>query len=663
LFAEGSTREFAVGRERLFRLLLRDRQHRRDSVGYERGLAGVFVGNIAEISLIMPHNVRRILLVQLPIPPAGAQSIEGNVPLAAAFLKLHARRQGLEHDFEIDILPTDLANSLGDQGLLEAILQHEPDLVGFTCYLWNIERSLWLAERIKLARPEVKILLGGPEITADNRWVLENAAVDHAILGEGELAFSALLNELRENRSSAASGLFGSAAGYANGCADRQNVLDPLDAVSSPYLEGILNAGENRMMLLETVRGCRFQCKYCYYSKRNHALRYLSYEQIEANLRHAIECGVGEVFLLDPTINQRADFTDFLRLLERCNAGRQLTFSGELRAEGIDAEAAKLLRAANFTELEIGLQSVEPRAHRLMGRPVNLEAWQRGVRCLMAEEIRVRLDLIIGLPGDTADSIRRGIDFLAQFRPAAEIQIFNLSILPGTEFRRDAVALRLKYQARPPYYVHQTAALDAEQMFSLMEESQKRLEIELDAPDVPFSPRRAPTEGWSGERPGVRASDVTLDLDDPSVEMLPPSDVGLVTTLLLRSADFSQVESRAVEVVAEIHRTNPHITLQIVLAPHRQPEQLRTELMQKLLEACFRTTSYLDRFYSMHPGHLLGAKRVFVLLPLAERSIRRQDWIREIGQYANILWHGNGTSSDDWEEFEHFIGPCEAASG
>ncbi len=69
-------------------------------------------------------------------------------------------------------------------------------MVGFTCYLWNIERTLWIAQRIKDRRPEVRILIGGPEVTLDNAWVLTDPAVDYAIIGEGEQTFAELLSAL-----------------------------------------------------------------------------------------------------------------------------------------------------------------------------------------------------------------------------------------------------------------------------------------------------------------------------------------------------------------------------------------------------------------------------------------------------------------------------------
>src|SRR3977135_1315754 len=105
----------------------------------------------------MADSRKKILLVQLPIPQPGMEPARGNVPLAAGYLKLHARTHGLDKDYTIDIFPSPLANTLGDCGLVEAILEREPWLVGFTCYLWNIDRTLWIAQRLKERRPELRV--------------------------------------------------------------------------------------------------------------------------------------------------------------------------------------------------------------------------------------------------------------------------------------------------------------------------------------------------------------------------------------------------------------------------------------------------------------------------------------------------------------------------
>jgi radical SAM superfamily enzyme YgiQ (UPF0313 family) len=137
--------------------------------------------------------IRRVVLVQLPIPPLGPAPIRGNVPLAAAYLKLYADARGLSADYAIEVFPAALANTLGDHALVEALASREPWMVGFTCYLWNVERTLWIARELKRRCPCVKIVLGGPEITADNAWVLGSPDYDFAAVGEGEQTFAALL--------------------------------------------------------------------------------------------------------------------------------------------------------------------------------------------------------------------------------------------------------------------------------------------------------------------------------------------------------------------------------------------------------------------------------------------------------------------------------------
>src|SRR5262245_14473070 len=142
------------------------------------------------IAVMNATTRRTALLVQLPIPPLGPAPVRGNVPSAAAYLKLWAGRKGLDQFYDIQVFPATLANSLGDQQLAEALAARDPWLVCFTCYLWNIERTLWIARELKKRRPGVRIVLGGPEITADNAWVLQTADYDFAVIGEGEQTFA-----------------------------------------------------------------------------------------------------------------------------------------------------------------------------------------------------------------------------------------------------------------------------------------------------------------------------------------------------------------------------------------------------------------------------------------------------------------------------------------
>ena len=575
-----------------------------------------------------------VLLVQLPIPPPGAQPVQGNVPLAAAYLKLFARRRGLESSLRIEILPPPLADTLGDQAMVEEILRRGPWLVGFTCYLWNIARVLWIAERLKAADPEIRILLGGPEITADNRWVLEQPAIDFAILGEGEQTFAELLAQMYPahsvcrfpERHTECAGYIGIPGLWTRrgGTPARRVPLADLDAIASPYVEGILDVGPGETMFLETVRGCRYRCKYCYYPKSYDSICVASAEQVAASLRYANRHHVGEVFLLDPTLNQRPDFAEFLRLLARENPDRRFSYSAELRAEGIDGETARLLAAANFKEVEVGLQSIDPEAQRRMGRPVDLAAFERGTAAMLAAGIRVRLDMILGLPGDTPDSIRRGLDYLDRVRPFSELQVFNLSILPGTAFRAEAEALGLEYQPRPPYYVLRTPTLDVEAMYELMAEAQDRFGIEFDVPES-LSRSDGAFRGEAIDRGCI------VDLDSPSPAAVPPPGRRTQAfTLWLRAADFTQRQEAAADLIRRLLADNPHTTLRVVLEPAGDPALLTPDVLESLLAVCHETVSYLDWYYSLHPGRLLGAKQLVVILPEPGR------W-EDVEEYATVV--------------------------
>ncbi len=571
-------------------------------------------------------TMRRVLLAQLPIPPAGPSPIVGNVPLAAGYLILYAERRGLHELFSFDILPTPIANYSSDVGIVSEILERDPWMVGFSCYLWNIERTLWIAAKLKRQRPDMLIVVGGPEITADNAWVLESGAIDYAVIGEGEQTFSDLLQMLNAGNDDQRliAGLWRSSNPQ---WPLFRKPLANLDEVSSPYLAGILKAADERMLLLETIRGCVFKCKFCYYPKSYDALYFVSEEKVVANLRHARDAGVSEVILLDPTLNQRRDFDAFLRLLARENSGQQFTYFGELRAEGIKPETAKLLRAANFTEVEIGLQSVDPVTQDLMDRRNNMKAFERGVAAMLEAGIRVKVDLIIGLPGDTVSSVRRGFEYLASSKLFSSMQVFNLAILPGTAFRQEASQLGLNYQPRPPYYVLDTPTLKTQDLYDLMAEAQEIFDTEWD----PFP---TPKLEFSDSEACVECVHVRLDDDKPSLPR--PEIRAQAFTLWFESSDFSQHESSMQGVIREVLEDNPHSTLQIVLEPTSQPESLSAACIENLLAACYSQANYLDRYYSLNPHGLIGSKRVLVKL---DSQIQVADeWLEAIESAATVEW-------------------------
>ncbi len=605
------------------------------------------------------NNRRKVLLVQLPIPPLGPQPIRGNVPLAAGYLKLYARQWGVEEFFDIEIMPASEANSLGDQALVAAICERAPLMIGFTCYLWSIDRTLWLAEQVKRRRPESLVIVGGPEITPDNDWVLDSPAIDYAVIGEGEQTFAELLawyaRDAGEGSRQLAVGSWQivsppttaycllttasrsdliSIAGLAhriNGQMIQNQPRRPmpnLDPISSPYLAGILNAGDQEQLLLETIRGCIFKCKFCYYPKAYDALYYVSREKILANLAHARENGAKEVYLLDPTLNQRRDFTEFLELLKSANTARQLEFYAELRAEGVTAQQAKLMHEANFVEVEIGLQSIDPATQELMERRNNLKAFEKGVRALQAEGVRAKVDLIVGLPGDTVDSVRRGMHYLAENRLYDEIQVFQLSILPGTSFRHEAIQLGLEFQSRPPYYVLRTPTLSLDDMLGLLEESEEIFQTEFD----PLPPVSLDINHHQS-LPAVYHFDFT---ENGTQSLCAPECVAQAFTLWFHTLDAYRDLPQMSDIVREFLSRNPFSTLQIVIETARQ---FPFDVFEGLRAAWDRPENvYLDRFYEFTPGRPAGARRIVTLLPARARQLIDPPWITDARDQTDLLW-------------------------
>ncbi len=603
-------------------------------------------------------TVRKILFAQLPIPPLGPSPIRGNVPLAAAYLKLFASQKGLLSFYDIELFPPHLANTLGDQALARAILDRSPWMVGFTCYVWNIERTLALATAIKKQQPQIRIVLGGPEITPDNAWVLDHPAYDFAVIGEGEQTFAQLLLGVIDDPVPpvAIPGLYVPPERLENRFeATRQPAkrtpLPDINVLGSPYVAGMVDAADEQMMLLETTRGCVFKCKFCYYPKSYDKQYYLESSHVDAGLRHAQERGVREVFLLDPTLNQRKDFADLLRLLAAGNPGHRFTYFGELRAEGITVETARLLKQANFTEVEIGLQSIDPEAQHLMDRKNNLRAFERGVRAIMAEGIQVKVDLIIGLPGDTIESVLRGMRYLKSEKLYSDMQVFTLSILPGTAFRMEAEQLGLRFQSRPPYYVLSTPTLKTEDLYKLMDDAREIFELEFDAqprPVLDFDPEEQGTRVWH------------IDLDcDPDRNC--PTGHNQALTLWFHASQWMPHQERIAQHLRRVLAANPFTTLQIVLEPSDTcmstwpTSDLSIPSLQELAAVCQESSSYLDRYYGMQPGRAIGAKRLILLLPAESRGNFPEDWLDEAGECATVVWRteaGSSLHESDLEPYE-----------
>src|SRR3954471_2561727 len=141
--------------------------------------------------------MRKLRLVQLPVPPPAALAATGNVPLAAGCLAVAARAAGLR-GVDVEVVPPAATDALGDTLLAALCARGEPDLLGLSLYLWNTERSLHLAREVKRLSPRTRVVVGGPEVSADNPFLLGQTGFDLAMTGESEENCARLLPVLYE---------------------------------------------------------------------------------------------------------------------------------------------------------------------------------------------------------------------------------------------------------------------------------------------------------------------------------------------------------------------------------------------------------------------------------------------------------------------------------
>jgi radical SAM superfamily enzyme YgiQ (UPF0313 family) len=415
----------------------------------------------------------RVLLMQLPVP----NNPDTNVPLAAGYLKAYAHAQGLTGDIEIDILPRALADRAGDALLVEAIVARRPDVLGISLYTWNSERSLDIAARARRQLPGLLVVVGGPEVQRDNDWVLRHAAVDVAVLGEGEQTFVELLRSVVDCRLQIADWdavpvIYNLQSTICNlpGIAYRDAVgnliftperapLADLAPVPSPYLLGYLETGP--MMMVEISRWCPYACAFCLYGRNmgpKLGNRYFPLDRILAEIAWGRERGVTQIHFVEANLNLVPVFRPLMDALADMNADGALALYAELRGEHLTDEAVAALVRAGLRVAEVGLQTANPAALKIAHRRTDLQKWAAGTRRLASRGVEIFLDVILGLPGDDAAGVAETLDFIWH-EDLGPYDVFTLQVLPGTETRRQIADFGLVYQDRPPYYILATDRL------------------------------------------------------------------------------------------------------------------------------------------------------------------------------------------------------------
>jgi len=368
--------------------------------------------------------------------------------LALRYLKAFCQK-----DFPIEIAEYTIKDPA--LNVVSDLFQKKPDVLGFSCYIWNIEETIPIIRMMKKIMPGLRIVLGGPEVSYDTAYWMERLPeVDFIVMGEGEETFHHLLKELSGEQKFHL--VFGLA--YRKG---GETIINPprpkldLNDIPSPhrFAEDVANL-PNRIVYFETSRGCPFSCQFCLSSIES-GVRYFDIERTKQDLLYLIESGAKLIKFVDRTFNIRRDYAlEIFRFLIEHHRG--CVFQFEITADIMPPDVLEFLAEhapPGIFRFEIGVQSTNELTNTLIRRRQNFEKLSRTVRIIKnSGKIAQHLDLIAGLPEENYDSFRRTFNDVFALEPE-ELQLGFLKMLRGTGLRRDADKYGYIYMDHAPYEI------------------------------------------------------------------------------------------------------------------------------------------------------------------------------------------------------------------
>jgi len=415
----------------------------------------------------MKYN--KVLLTQFAIPNFYTLEYTSNVHLAPGYLVGYVQNDFPETEFIIT--PRIYTDLLSEEAFVKYAVEQKPDLMTFSLYLWNIEKSLRVVEKIKKYLPKVEFLFGGPEVNPDNKFLLDSEQFSCGIVGEGEIAFKDFLSgKVRVD-----------IAGFLtkDSYNDFKTLRNDYSAETNPYLSGLIETKPDETMFFETVRGCPFNCSFCYYNKVYDKIIPVGFNHLEEIFEYARDHDFKELFILDPTFNVQPNFEEILDKLILLNSDHHFKISTELRADFLTDEQIGKLKQINLVEAEIGLQTTNAKALDLMGRSRRISETIERTKKMQDAGITCKVDLIIGLPGDSLAGFKNSIDAVLEANIADAIQVFRLAVLSGTDFSTRGEKLGLISQKVPPYYLESTPTISSSDIREAMEYTEEKLDISL----------------------------------------------------------------------------------------------------------------------------------------------------------------------------------------
>ena len=341
-------------------------------------------------------------------------------------------------EFDIHQRPVDIA---------EALLALEPKIIGFGVYIWNVAPTTEIVAAIKRLRPEITIVLGGPEVSYETESQAIAQLADYVITGEADLKFAEVCRGLLEG-------------------ARPHNRIIPAELPEFSQLALPYDLYDDqdvayRIIYVETSRGCPFTCEFCL-SSLDIPVRQAPLPLLLEHLERLLERGVRQFKFVDRTFNLNSNVSRTLLefFLERQPPGLFLHF--EMIPDRLPESLREVIARfpAGALQFEVGIQTFNEEVGALIKRRQNYQRLEENLRFLRTQTgVHIHTDLIAGLPGESLESFGTGFDRLLALRPQ-EIQVGILKRLRGTPISRHDSEWQMVYNPHPPYEILQTGSID-----------------------------------------------------------------------------------------------------------------------------------------------------------------------------------------------------------
>ena len=347
--------------------------------------------------------------------------------------------------------------------ILKDIYLEQPDVVCFSCYIWNISFVRELVPDLKKILPQVEFWAGGPEVSYDAvEFLKKNPAFFGVMVGEGEETFHELAGYYIERKPETLSGIRGVAFRDENKGRDIVHTgwRELMDLSKVPFAYSNLTEFKNRIIYYESSRGCPFSCSYCL-SSIDKKLRFRDIELVKKELQFFIDNKVPQVKFVDRTFNCKHDHAMEIWRYITENDNGITNFHFEISADLLRAEELALMKTMRpgLIQLEIGVQSTNPQTIKAIRRTMDFEKLKRIVEQIHSfGNIHQHLDLIAGLPYEGYDSFHKSFCDVYALHPE-QFQLGFLKVLKGSHMMEMTGEYQILYKDREPYEVLSTAWL------------------------------------------------------------------------------------------------------------------------------------------------------------------------------------------------------------